>query len=213
MNKIIFVTGGAKSGKSIFAENLALAIHKKNKYKKIAYIATSDYVDIEMKKKISAHKKRRGINFFTYEVDLFIDEKIKNVFKEHDVFLIECIATWLGNIMHKKNKNAEKFSFNILNNLLKQFENLENKKTKKNFFDKLIFLENRKFKFRISDVLKKSKNAKFLIMVSSEVNQGVIPDNKLAREYINLLGNINQFIAENAHFCYYLISGNPLRIK
>jgi adenosylcobinamide kinase / adenosylcobinamide-phosphate guanylyltransferase len=213
MNKIIFVTGGSKSGKSYFAEKLALSIQEKNINKNIAYIATSDYFDEEMKKKISLHKKRRGKNFSTYEENLFIDEKIKKIFNEHDVFLIECITTWLGNIMHKKKSNIEKISFDIINNLLMLFENFVNRKNNENFFKKLKSLDNKKFKFKTKDLIKNSKKGKFLIIVSSEVNQGIIPENKLARDYINLLGKLNQFIAEKAQFSYLLVSGNPLRIK
>ena len=213
MNNIIFIIGGSDSGKSIFAEKLALKIHEKSNAKKIAYIATSEYVDKEMKNKILIHQKRRGKNFKSYEENLFIDKKIHEIFDAHNIFLLECIATWLGNIFHNKKKNPEKISFEIINNLLENFINLKSQKNEEDFTLMLRAVENKKFKNKLSAVFKKNPINKILIIVSSEVNLGIIPDNKLSREYKTLLGKLNQYIADKANFVYFLISGNPIRLK
>ena len=62
---LIFVTGGAKSGKSKFAEEMLLKLN--NGKQKNIYLATSLIFDEEMKEKIRLHKKRRKNDWFTVE--------------------------------------------------------------------------------------------------------------------------------------------------
>jgi len=62
---LIFVTGGAKSGKSKFAEEMLLKLN--NGKQKNIYLATSLVFDEEMKEKVRLHKKRRKDEWFTVE--------------------------------------------------------------------------------------------------------------------------------------------------
>ena len=102
MNKIVLVLGGARSGKSSFSEQLALHINSRySKLKTIAYLATSDIVDEEFARRIKHHIERRGDNFTTYEETLDLMKLLRTIQKRHQVTIIECITTWLGNIFHK----------------------------------------------------------------------------------------------------------------
>ncbi|MDD5687602.1 MAG: bifunctional adenosylcobinamide kinase/adenosylcobinamide-phosphate guanylyltransferase [Elusimicrobia bacterium] len=58
----------------------------------------------------------------------------------------------------------------------------------------------------------KSKN-KNMIIVSNEVGMGIVPKNKLARDFRDILGRVNQVVAEYADEVYFLIAGIPMTIK
>jgi len=213
MNKIIFITGGARSGKSSFSEELALFLSEKNTNKKIAYLATAEVFDKEMKERVAHHKARRGELFLTYEESIAVDKVIDAIYNDHNIFLFECFSTWLGNIYHKKNKEPEKYTMKILSNIFLKFNgNISIKKTN-SVYEKLLFSENKKFDIKLTDIIRKKSDDKFLIIVSNEVNMGIIPESKLSRDYRDHLGRLNQFTADNADFVFFLLSGNPVRIK
>ena len=94
----VLIIGGIKSGKSSFAEDLAKKMAKKKPY----YLATTEFIDKEMKKKIKKHKKQRKDSFITIEEAIKLHKKIK---KLDDVVLIEDISMWINNMLyHKKEK-------------------------------------------------------------------------------------------------------------
>ena len=97
-SKIIFITGGTKSGKSEFAEYLA------KKIKKITYIALSDSRpdDINWQKKILHHRKRRPKEWGLVETNNLIN----TLKKENGPLLIDSIG---GFIMESINKNDEEW--------------------------------------------------------------------------------------------------------
>ncbi len=92
--KIIFITGGARSGKSSFAMAEASRINGKK-----AYIATAEALDEEMKERIEKHGRQRGKDWDTYEEPLKISEVIKNIEDKYNVIVIDCLTLWLSNIM------------------------------------------------------------------------------------------------------------------
>lgn len=92
MNKIHLILGGARSGKSKYAEELAA--NNKNKI----YIATSESLDREMETRINAHKTRRGPDWQTIESPIEIAKIIKNSDHESTI-LIDCMTIWLSNLM------------------------------------------------------------------------------------------------------------------
>lgn len=101
MKKIIFITGGARSGKSRFA----VAEASKIKSKKL-YIATAQALDEEMKERIEKHKKHRGKDWDTHEEPLDIVDVIKKNKDEYSVMVVDCLTLWLSNLMHS-NKDTE----------------------------------------------------------------------------------------------------------
>jgi len=92
--KIIFITGGARSGKSTYALKDASKISG-NK----AYIATAESLDEEMRERIEKHKKQRGRDWDTYEEPLKIAEVIQETEGKYTAILIDCLTLWLSNIM------------------------------------------------------------------------------------------------------------------
>ncbi len=94
----ILVTGGARSGKSEFAENLCLNIPGKR-----TYLATAIPFDDEMKQRIKLHKKRRDPNLWhnLIEEPYNIPEILVSLNSKIDVLLLDCITIWLNNLFLK----------------------------------------------------------------------------------------------------------------
>jgi adenosylcobinamide kinase/adenosylcobinamide-phosphate guanylyltransferase len=93
-HKLYFITGGARSGKSSFAEKLALGLAGKR-----AYIATAQALDAEMAAKIAKHQKDRGDSWVTYEEPLAVAELIGKLSERYEVVLLDCLTLWLSNVM------------------------------------------------------------------------------------------------------------------
>jgi adenosylcobinamide kinase/adenosylcobinamide-phosphate guanylyltransferase len=92
--KTFLITGGARSGKSSFAENLAL------NYNKIAYIATALPSDDEMQSRILKHQQDRPKSWKTFEETVDIVDIIKNNHSNYNVFIIDCLTLWLSNLLY-----------------------------------------------------------------------------------------------------------------
>jgi adenosylcobinamide kinase/adenosylcobinamide-phosphate guanylyltransferase len=95
VRKIVFILGGARSGKSTFALREVSCIEGKK-----AFIATAQALDDEMRLRIDNHKKERGNAWVTFEEPLYISRLIQDVRNSHDVVLIDCLTLWVSNIMH-----------------------------------------------------------------------------------------------------------------
>jgi len=93
-HKIYFITGGARSGKSSFAENLAKDLAGKR-----AYIATAQALDPEMAAKIEKHRGDRDNAWDTYEEPLAVAELLKKLSGRYQVALLDCLTLWLSNVM------------------------------------------------------------------------------------------------------------------
>ena len=94
MKKVIFVTGGARSGKSAFSEQAAKALGKD-----LVYIATMEPLDGEMKARIKKHISRRGKDWKTIEEPLKVVETLKKNDKNGRVFLMDCLTLFISNHM------------------------------------------------------------------------------------------------------------------
>jgi adenosylcobinamide kinase / adenosylcobinamide-phosphate guanylyltransferase len=95
VRKIVFILGGARSGKSTFALQEASVVEGKK-----AFIATAQALDDEMRLRINNHKKERGKGWVTFEEPLYVSRLMQDVKNSHDVVLIDCLTLWLSNIMH-----------------------------------------------------------------------------------------------------------------
>jgi adenosylcobinamide kinase/adenosylcobinamide-phosphate guanylyltransferase len=94
MNQVIYVTGGARSGKSSYALGLA------EKYAKRVFLATAEAFDDEMRERIDRHRDERGHSFTTVEEPLYIDRALRSLPEGTDVVLLDCLTVWTGNLMH-----------------------------------------------------------------------------------------------------------------
>ena len=91
------VLGGARSGKSAFAEALA-----QQGRSQAVYVATAERVDDEMAHRIEIHRARRGEHWRTVEAPLDLAEAIRRESAPQTCLLIDCLTVWLGNLMHHR---------------------------------------------------------------------------------------------------------------
>lgn len=94
MAEIIFVLGGARSGKSRFAEEFA----EKTKKDRL-YIATAEAFDDEMRTRILSHQARRDHGWQTLEAPLELPQILLAHKKSGSIVLVDCLTVWLGNLM------------------------------------------------------------------------------------------------------------------
>lgn len=97
---ITLVLGGARSGKSRYAQTLAL------RRKKVTYIATARPRDPEMRRKIARHRRQRPAHWKTAEASKNLAEVIQREGKMADVLIIDCLTTFLANVANTRNGNA-----------------------------------------------------------------------------------------------------------
>lgn len=123
MGKIILVTGGARSGKSQFAEKLALKLGKN----RAAYIATAQIFDEEMAHRVKVHQERRGAEWKTFEAPFDADKIILQAAKNFDVILFDCVTIYLSNFLCNANLDDEEKFFadfkNLIENLISAAKN------------------------------------------------------------------------------------------
>ena len=116
MGKIILVTGGARSGKSSFAERLALKIGDG----RAAYIATAQIFDDEMKFRVEVHQSRRGDNWRTFEAPFNAEGKILEAAKDFDAILFDCVTIYISNFLCAAELDDEKFLYDNLRGLIQK---------------------------------------------------------------------------------------------
>jgi len=96
--RMIFITGGCRSGKSRFA------LHYANEhYSKKIFLATSEILDDEMARRVENHKRMRGPEWRTIEEPVEIVETIRQSGEGGAVILLDCITLWLSNLLIKWN--------------------------------------------------------------------------------------------------------------
>ena len=94
MGKIVLVTGGARSGKSRFAEQYAARFGKK-----VAYIATAGVYDEEMAFRVKLHRERRPKDWHTWEAPEDAHLAIEEAGKAHDMILFDCLTLYVSNLL------------------------------------------------------------------------------------------------------------------
>lgn len=91
MGDLLFVTGGARSGKSRFAERLALASGRP-----VTYLATMEALDDEVRARIARHRAERPTSWTTVEAPLAIVEATRDAAQD-DCVLLDCLSLWVSN--------------------------------------------------------------------------------------------------------------------
>lgn len=183
---VTFVIGGARSGKSTFAEQKA-----KEYAEKVLYLATSVITDQAMADRVKKHRGQRPETWDTLE--MYSDfEGLSNhkEFKECEAVLIDCITTLIGNFMFDS-----KIDFDTC------------KPEEVNALEKKITLE------VLSLIEICNKNNKKLVIVSNETGMGVVPSYYMGNYFRDMSGRINREIADKSDFMYFVFSGIPIKLK
>lgn len=182
---ITLVLGGARSGKSSFAQQIAW---QRGGYD-VIYLATALSGDEEMAARIKDHRQNRPIEWKTIEEPLQVS-KIFSALPPGQVVVLDCLTILISNILLREAEaGPTDFDFAAAGN------------------EKEVFLE-------IEMMLKHSREKKLdLIMVSNEVGQSLVPTYRLGRLYRDVVGRANQLLAGVAGQVYLLYAGLPVEIK
>lgn len=185
MSRIILVTGGARSGKSNFAEQLC-----RNRDNSTAYIATSIPFDNEMKDRVRKHKESRSSDWKTYEIYKDIYSIIKELNDNHETIILDCVTLLVNNLMFTYDIDIDDSNQEEINELEAYIKD------------------------QVSKLLKEVRTTNlYFVVVTNELGMGVVPGNKLSRVYADIVGRINQQISAESDEVYFVVSGIPMKIK
>jgi adenosylcobinamide kinase / adenosylcobinamide-phosphate guanylyltransferase len=90
----VLVLGGARSGKTSFAERLAMRAGQKP-----VYLATAEALDLEMRERVSTHQRTRSGRFATIEEPVALSDALLEASKDFDVILVDCLTLWITNLL------------------------------------------------------------------------------------------------------------------
>lgn len=186
---VVFITGGARSGKSSFAEQYAKECAKQH-HSPLVYIATSKREDEEMDDRVRRHqedRKKGGAIWTTLEQPVDIERTLPAL-PERAVVLVDCLTLLLTN---------ELFKGNFEEQLFKKPEYQAHVKKK------------------ITEGIQQlSKNVTTLLIVSNEVLYDPLdPKNDVVFIYQKLLGELHQEIVAFADEAYTIEAGIPIQKK
>ena len=94
MTRHTLVLGGARSGKTAFAEGLALRSGSRP-----VYLATAEALDAEMRDRVASHQRGRGDRFATIEEPIALSDALLVAARDHDVILVDCLTLWITNLL------------------------------------------------------------------------------------------------------------------
>lgn len=101
MKRVILITGGARSGKSLYAEERAAQLGER-----LLYMATGEAKDEEMARRIAEHKKRRGKKWTTREEPLEMVRELLLQCGKFDCAAVDCLTLWLSNLLLQRGEEA-----------------------------------------------------------------------------------------------------------
>lgn len=193
-SSLTFVLGGAKSGKSEFAEHLY------SRKERICYIATGvvKNPDGEMQLRIQRHQARRSNKWITREQYQHVDELINN--SQQDGYLLDDAIMLVTNLFY--DLVLAKTSSEKIDDYLGSASSQE------------IAIIREKILSNWKKILAAVRvNNQSMVIVSDEVGLGVVPATKQTRILRDLYGEVNQLIAKEADNVYFVISGIAQKLK
>jgi len=183
MKKAILIIGGARSGKSRFAQELGRKLGGA-----VLFVATAEAGDPEMCQRIEEHRKERPAAWHTLEVTCHVGNRIKQEIGEAQVVVVDCVTLLVSNIFSQYNdQTLERIEESVL--------------------EEQVMAEISK----LVECMRKI-DASFVI-VSNEIGLGLVPTTRVGRLYRDLLGKANQMLAQCADEVYLMVAGLPVKIK
>lgn len=213
--RIILVTGGARSGKSTYAERLAAELAEP-RGGRVTYIATSQTYDEEMTQRVSAHQASRPETWATLECPVEVAAAVRAAAAAQGgrgagpagsagappVILLDCVTLWVTNLLFSGGafggSEPPEDGYNYDKDLLPADEERA---------------AAARVTAAVTDLLAAvAETGVTLVAVTNEVGLGVVPEYPLARLYRDQLGWANQRLARDADGLYLLVSGYPLDV-
>lgn len=186
MKNFILVTGGARSGKSDFAEDKASELGST-----ITYIATAISSDSGMQHRIQEHKSNRPSTWATIEMYKDFKDLDKNSdFIKSDLIILDCVTLMVSNLLVESGIDFNECTYDDI-------DNIEN-----NIFDEIDIL-----------ISQMDDYDKVFIAVTNEIGMGVVSEKKSDVIFRDISGRVNQYLAKRAREVYMSVSGIPVKIK
>ncbi len=177
------IIGGARGGKSRFAQELA-----EKTGEAVLFVATAEAGDEEMRRRIEKHRKSRPASWRTLEATSDLASRIGRETGGEGVVLIDCITLLVSNILGESGGR-------------------DGEQADEGLIEEKVTAEIRELIECINQT-----GARFII-VSNEVGLGLVPANQMGRFYRDILGRANQILAQYADEVYLMVCGLPMPLK
>ena len=191
MGKLTLILGGARSGKSTYAELKAQEQGGEN----VLYVATSETKDGEMRERVQKHRETRPRSWLTLEEPRHVAKVLRRQGVREKVVLLDCLTFLVANhLLDAAGPEGDPFNAPGSDPFDAQIE-----------AEVVAEVEALIGYVRETDVE--------LLVVSNEVGLGVVPPYELGRAYRDILGRANQILARHADEVVLLVAGIPLKVK
>lgn len=186
MGRIVLATGGARSGKSTFAEK-----YLEERYEQVSYIATAIAFDDEMRARIAKHQAQRPSHWETFEAYKDLDRLVTQIDSRSKGCLLDCLTILVTNWMMDDTRiDWDRPEPEAVNRL--QSEILS----------------------AVGELLETLKGLELtMVFVTNELGMGIVPENPMARAFRDIAGRVNQLVASQADEVYLLVCGLPMTLK
>jgi adenosylcobinamide kinase/adenosylcobinamide-phosphate guanylyltransferase len=184
---LILVTGGARSGKSTYAEGILHGIEGEK-----LYIATAIAFDDEMKDRILKHQLSRPDTWETVEGFKNLDGVLAEKGPKFKAVLLDCVTLWLTNLLFDFAGSVD----------MEDLNQKENHEIEEKILQEIL---------RFADIARTIEAT--VVLVTNEIGMGIVPNNKLSRVFQDVQGRINQALGRVSDEVYFLVCGLPLKIK
>lgn len=189
MGNIVLVLGGARSGKSGFAQSLISDQERHCLRTSVFYVATAGIEDDEMARRVARHRADRPDRWKTLEAQNDVVGTLKEI-PSKSIVLLDCVTMMVTNLMFSRRTEWDGLS-------------MEDERSVEQFVlgevDRMLEV------FRRRDIS--------AVLVSNEVGQGLVPPYPLGRIFRDIAGWANQRIAKEADSVYLITAGIPQIIK
>ena len=179
------ITGGARSGKSAYAEQLAAQAEAAGQ--QIIYIATSAGNDAEMQRRVALHRQQRPAHWVTVESPLQLAAALQQWNQAQYWILVDCLTVWLSNLLFSGDQHFPETGLITPPAIVAE--------------QRAALLE------QLTDSLAD------VTLVSNEVGLGIIPMGAVTRWYVDEAGRLNQAVAKVAQQVTLVVAGLPLPLK
>ena len=183
MSRLILGTGGARSGKSRFAQERAAEMQRSTGGK-VAFVATAQRVDQEMDARIDRHQRDRPDDWTTVEAPLGAGDHVAALVHEHKVVLLDCLTLLVSNVLWEARNSAA--------------EIVEERVTEA---------------ARALCTAARTGGDATVIVVTNEVGMGLHPDHPIGRLFRDVAGRANQIVAAQADEVVFMVCGLPMTVK
>jgi adenosylcobinamide kinase/adenosylcobinamide-phosphate guanylyltransferase len=179
------VFGGARSGKSAYAEQLARQAQDAGRT--ITYVATAQAGDAEMVQRIAAHRSQRPTQWRTVEEPLHLAQIVRQHDRADGLILVDCVTVWLSNLLFADARDYPELG---------------------PITPPAIYADQR---HALLLVLQQMRGD--IVLVSNEVGMGIVPQGAVSRWFVDEAGRLNQALAAACDKVSFIAAGLPLHLK